>query len=322
LLCGPPEINRCCFDFSTVLLGKAHASSIAMTFGLLNIYKPAGQTSRWVVDRVQRLVKPAKAGHAGTLDPLATGVLMVCVGQATRLIEYVQQMPKRYRATFLLGRSSATEDTEGEITELENPPIPSRLEVETAAATFVGEIQQRPPAFSALKVAGQRAYKLARKGHAVELAPRPITIHWLQVMEYEYPQLTLELQCSSGTYVRSLGRDLAESLGSAAVMSKLKRTAIGKFRAEDAVDVTTLSRENLAQHLIPPSAAVNHLPVVQLNQAEVQTVFRGLFLALPAAADELPDAEFAAFDDCGNLAAILRRRRDGLLGPAMNFFPT
>jgi len=301
--------------------GSAHNIDVSNVFGLLNIYKPAGQTSRWVVDRVQRLVKPAKAGHAGTLDPLATGVLIVCVGQATRLIDYVQQMPKRYRATFMLGRSSATEDVEGKIIALENPPIPSRLEVEAAAAKFIGQIEQRPPIFSALKVSGQRAYKLARKGRTVELQPRPVTIHWLQVAEYEYPQLTLELQCSGGTYVRSLGRDLAEALGTAAVMSKLKRTAIGKFRAEEAVDVTTLSRENLAQHLLPPQTAVGHLPVIWLSQPEIDAISRGLFIARPAALNEPPGAEYAAFDGCGNLAAILHRRGDGLLGPVRNFPP-
>ncbi|HZZ29763.1 MAG TPA: tRNA pseudouridine(55) synthase TruB [Pirellulales bacterium] len=290
-------------------------------FGLLNIYKPAGKTSRWVVDQVQRLVKPAKAGHAGTLDPLATGVLMVCVGQATRLIDYVQQMPKRYRGTFLLGRSSPTEDTEGLVTELPNPPVPTRLEVETAAAKFIGEIEQRPPAFSALKVSGQRAYKLARKGQTVELQPRPVTIHWLQVMDYSYPELTLELQCSSGTYVRSLGRDLAESLGTAAIMSRLKRTAIGKFLAEDAVEASTLTQDNLGQHLLAPQSAVDHLSAITLDEAELQSIFRGLFIVRPASATEPPAAEFAALDGCGKLAAILHRRRDGLLGPVRNFLP-
>src|SRR5690606_6420881 len=139
-------------------------------FGLLNINKPVGQTSRWVVDRVQRLVRPAKAGHAGTLDPLASGVLVVCVGQATRLIDHVQQMPKRYRAEFLLGRTSDTEDTQGEVVELVDPPIPTHDAIIAAASQFVGEIMQRPPAYSALKVDGKRAYALARKGQAVELA--------------------------------------------------------------------------------------------------------------------------------------------------------
>src|SRR5580692_3948023 len=132
--------------------------------GLLNVLKPGGMTSRAVVDRVQRLVRPAKAGHAGTLDPLATGVLVVGIGFGTRLIEYVQRMPKRYRGTFLFGRQSPTEDVEGEIELLVDPPIPSRAAIEQAALLLTGEILQRPPSFSALKVAGQRAYDLARAG--------------------------------------------------------------------------------------------------------------------------------------------------------------
>jgi tRNA pseudouridine55 synthase len=291
----------------------------AMIFGLFDINKPPGVSSRWVVDRVQKIVRPAKAGHAGTLDPLATGVLVVCVGQATRLIDYVQQMPKRYRAEFLLGRNSPTEDIEGTVTELINPPIPSRNEIEKAAAKFVGEILQRPPAFSALKIEGKRAYKLARKGQAVELAPRPITVHWLEVVEYEYPRLTLDLQCSSGTYVRSLGRDLAESLGTAAVMSKLERTAIGKFTVEDAIDVKTLDRENLADYLLPPLRAVDRLPTVRLSESQLKSISQGLFIDWPVTVPEPPRAEFAALDDCGNLAAIVYRRSDGRLAPARNF---
>src|SRR5262249_26447014 len=163
----------------------------------------------------------------------------------TRLIDYVQQMPKRYQAVFLLGRSSPTEDIEGVVTELIDPPTPSLAEIESAAVKFVGVIQQRPPAFSALKVDGQRAYKLARRGQTVELQPRPITVYSLQVIDYAYPALTLNIQCSGGTYVRSLGRDLAESLGTSAVMSLLERTAIGSFHVAEAIDPAILRRDNL-----------------------------------------------------------------------------
>ena len=189
--------------------------------GLLNLNKPAGMTSRDVVNIVQRLSRPAKAGHAGTLDPLADGVLVVCVGSATRLIEYVQRMPKRYVGTFLLGRQSPTEDIEGEVTELPDAPVPTREQIEAAARRFVGRIEQRPPAFSALKIRGRPAYKLARQGKPVELAPRPVEIYRIEVKKYRYPELVLEIDCGGGTYVRSLGRDLAESLGTAAVMSAL-----------------------------------------------------------------------------------------------------
>ncbi|NOY30442.1 MAG: tRNA pseudouridine(55) synthase TruB, partial [Planctomycetes bacterium] len=185
-------------------------------FGILNLNKPIGWTSRDAVNRVQRLVRPAKAGHAGTLDPLATGVLVVCIGPATRLISYVQAMPKVYQATFLLGRTSDSDDIETEVRELASPPQPSREEIESKLPDFLGEIQQRPPAYSALKVNGQRAYKLAREGLAVQLEPRPVEIYELRVTGYNYPELKINLRCGSGTYVRSLGRDLAEALGTGA----------------------------------------------------------------------------------------------------------
>ena len=202
--------------------------------GLLNLNKPVGMTSRQAVNVVQRLAGPAKAGHAGTLDPLASGVLVVCVGGATRLIEYVQRMRKRYVGTFLLGRQSITEDTEGDVTELPDAPVPNWQEIEAAAQRFVGRIEQRPPAFSALKVQGRAAYKLARQGKPVVLVPRPVDIHRIEIQSYEYPELVLAVECGSGTYVRSLGRDLAETLGTAAVMSALVRTSIGSHRLEEA----------------------------------------------------------------------------------------
>ena len=145
-------------------------------------------------------------------------------------------MPKRYTATFLLGRQSSTEDMEGEVVELSHAPAPDREEIVAAARRFVGRIEQRPPAFSALKIRGRPAYKLARQGHAVALQPRPVEIYRIDVKSYQYPELVLEIDCSGGTYVRSLGRDLAESLGTAAVMSALVRTAIGRFLVREAVD--------------------------------------------------------------------------------------
>ena len=233
-------------------------------------------TSRQAVNVVQRLARPAKTGHAGTLDPLATGVLVVCVGGATRLIEYVQRMPKRYVGTFLLGRQSATEDVEGDVTELPDAPRPTREEIEAAAQRFVGRIQQRPPAFSALKVQGRPAYKLARRGKPVELAPRPVEIYRIELRAYQYPELILEIECGGGTYVRSLGRDLAESLGTAAVMSALVRTGIGRFSIEDAIDPRELTPDNWMAFLQPPLRAVEYLPRVQLSAEQAARIRNGL----------------------------------------------
>jgi tRNA pseudouridine55 synthase len=284
--------------------------------GILNVAKSAGITSRRVVDRVVRLVRPAKAGHAGTLDPLATGVLVVCVGQATRLIDYVQRMPKTYEGAFLLGRTSDTEDVEGVVVELSDPPRPTPGQIEGAFGRFLGTILQRPPAYSALKVEGKRAYDLARAGQEVELAPRPIEVHSIELLGYEYPELRLRIVCGSGTYIRSLGRDLAETLGTGAVMSALVRTAIGGFRLEDACDVETLDAAGLAEKLQPLRTAVEDLPSTELSEAELRTLNFGQAIARtgPAGVDE-----WIGYDIAGRLASILKPVGPGLWRAAHNF---
>ena len=288
--------------------------------GLLNLDKPSGTTSRRVVDQVLRFARPAKVGHAGTLDPLASGVLVVCVGGATRLVEYVQRMPKRYTATFLLGRQSPTEDVDAEVTELDSPIEPSRDQINQAAQALTGAIRQRPPAFSAIKVGGRRAYALAREGRQVELEPRTVTVYRLEVTGYDYPELRLEIECGSGTYVRSLGRDLAASLGTAAVMSALTRTAIGEFTLDDAVDPRRLSQETWTERLRPPLTAVASLPRVSLTGAELAAIRSGQAIPRPPAAPA-DAAEFAAVDPAGRLAAILAAAAAGgrqMLRPVRN----
>jgi tRNA pseudouridine55 synthase len=275
--------------------------------GILNLHKPAEMTSRQAVDLVQRLTRPARAGHAGTLDPLATGVLVVCVGAATRLIGYVQRMSKRYTGTFLLGRQSPTEDVESNVTELPDAPIPTREEIVAATGRFVGRIEQRPPAFSALKVAGRRAYKLARQGQQPQLAARPVKIYHIEVVTYQYPELILDVQCGSGTYIRSLGRDLAESLGSSAVMSALVRSSIGSFSLKEAVDPRSLNGDNLPQCFQPPLRAVEYLPRVHLSADEVTRLRYGLTIAWRAAdgAKHTEGEEIVALDSAGELVGIL-----------------
>lgn len=289
--------------------------------GLLNIAKPAGLTSRQVVDRVQRLVRPAKAGHAGTLDPLATGVLVVCVGQATRLIEYVQRMPKTYVAEFLLGRTSDTEDVEGAVVELVDPPVPTLDAIQSKIPTFLGTIQQRPPAYSALKVQGRRAYDMARAGEEFELAARPIEVYEIVLLGYEYPKLSLRIRCGSGTYIRSLGRDLAEALGTGAVMSALERTAIGVFESAEGVDADLLTSGNLDTYLRPPVLAVAQLPSIVVSAEERQNLTHGR--AIPrtdfAAADSAAPTELAALDEAGNLVALLAPLTRELWKPERNF---
>jgi tRNA pseudouridine55 synthase len=275
--------------------------------GLLVINKPSGMTSRRAVDLVAKLVRPAKTGHAGTLDPLASGVLVIAIGQATRLVEYVQAMQKSYMATFLLGRTSTTEDIEGEITQLA-ASVPSREQIDWAAAGLVGEILQRPPTYSALKVAGRRAYKLARAGQEVELAPRPVQIHAIEVTDYAYPHLALRIECGSGTYVRSLGRDLAEAVGSGAVMSALVRTAIGGFRLEHAVDPTSLALDSLQENLLASVLAIcGQMAERTVCEAEIAQLRNGLCVDLGAETG----SSIAALDFGGDLVAVLARQADG-----------
>jgi tRNA pseudouridine55 synthase len=258
-------------------------------------------------------VRPVKAGHAGTLDPLATGVLVVGLGSATRLVEYVQQFAKTYQATFLLGRSSDTEDVTGLVTELPNARAPSHAEITALLPRFLGTIQQRPPAYSALKVDGQRAYKMARRGDDVQLAARPIVIHSLEIVRYECPELELLVRCGSGTYIRSLGRDLAEALGDAAVMSQLRRLEIGPFRVEEGVQLGDLTLDLIHERLLPPVLAVSALPHVIVSDVETDRLVKGQPIHNSAdrqrtnwPSETQPRQEIAAISERGNLVAILQ----------------
>ncbi len=286
--------------------------------GVLNLNKPAGVTSRDVVNVVQRLAgRKTRVGHAGTLDPLARGVLVVPVGPATRLIEYVQQMPKTYRAEFLLGCHSDTEDTEGGVTQLDSPRVPSQELIRAALPQFTGKILQRPPVYSALKVNGKRAYDLARKGKQVELKPREIDVYRLKLDQYDYPKLGLTIECGSGTYVRSLGRDLAESLGTAAVMSALERTAIGPFCVKEAVDPDSLTQGNWGDSLLPPVLAVSHLAKLTLKDEAVHRIQNGLTIVRPREID--PETDTVALDQGGGLIGILTGGARGELKTKRNF---
>ena len=273
-----------------------------------------------MVNRVYGLVRPAKAGHAGTLDPLATGVLVVAVGSATRLIQYSHRLPKRYQATFLLGQRSASDDVETEAEILTEAPVPDRSQIEQVLLEFLGDIQQVPPAYAAVKVKGQRAYKLARRGENVEMKPRGVTIHDLSVARYAYPELVLDIECSSGTYVRSLGRDIAVRLGTGAVMSALLRTAIGSLRVADAADVDQLEGR-LDELLQSPLPLVSALSEVKLTAAELEKLHNGLNInveasRLPAVP---PGSELVGIGREGQIASILQYMEHRILKPLCNF---
>jgi tRNA pseudouridine55 synthase len=297
-------------------------------FGILSINKPVGCTSRDVVDRVERVVCPAKAGHAGTLDPLASGVLVICVGKATRLIQYVQQMRKQYWATFLLGHQSETDDAEGEVRALSDAHIPDRVQLDQVLPSFLGEIQQRPPAYSAIKLGGRRAYQLARQGKSPELAARAVMVYSIRVERYDYPELELAIECGSGTYIRALGRDLAAALGTAAVMTALRRTAIGQFRVDDALALEGLSPESLPLVLQSPLNAVADLPRLTLSEAELIEIRHGRPIKWPQPGNHahggIPSIgwksmdEWAAVDANQQLVALLQEKRAGELWPKHN----
>ncbi len=302
--------------------------------GILNINKPIGKTSRAVVDTVNRLLRERglqrgtlpKVGHAGTLDPLATGVLVVCVGDATRLIELVQSRPKEYLGTFLLGCRSNTDDVTGQVTEGDRARAATitREELDEALAPFRGRIEQVPPAFSAVRVAGQRAYKLARRGDEVALQPKTVEVHRLDVARFEPPELTLDIECGSGTYIRSIGRDLGERLGCGAVMSALSRTRIGPFELSQAIPFDQLRADSLAERLLPCSVAAAHLPAYVCDAEDASKLKHGLGL-IPRESSWLrmsdPHPEsFALIDADGTLLAIGGwDRRVPELRPRVNF---
>jgi tRNA pseudouridine55 synthase len=216
--------------------------------GLLNVCKPRGFTSHDVVAVVRRTLGTRRVGHAGTLDPLAEGVLPVCVGRYTRLVDLIGDTEKGYYAELELGARTTTDDAEGEV--VEHRPVPGRTaeRLDADLDRFRGEILQVPPAFSAIKVAGRRAYDLARRGDAPELKARPVTIHRLEVVSWALPRLTLLVACSKGTYIRSLARDLGEVLGCGAHLTRLVRLWVGSFGLETAVSLDEIAAASASGH--------------------------------------------------------------------------
>ncbi|MHB1557132.1 MAG: tRNA pseudouridine(55) synthase TruB [Isosphaeraceae bacterium] len=271
--------------------------------GLLVVDKPRGITSRAAVDRVVRLVgRGTRVGHAGTLDPLASGVLVVLIGAATRLVEEVQRMPKTYRTVVRLGARSDTLDADGRIEPVPEPRRPEPAEIAGAVAPLVGEVDQVPPEFSALKVGGRRAYDLARAGQSVELAPRRVRIDRIEVVRYDWPELELEIDCGTGTYIRSIARDVGEALGCGGLVDMLIRTRIGPFRIEDAVDPSRLTVESFPGLLRPPIEAVAGLRRRVLEAGEVDAVASGCRFPVCGAVET--GGPVALVDPRGRLVAL------------------
>jgi tRNA pseudouridine55 synthase len=291
----------------------AHPRRPAGPDGLLVLDKPGGLTSRAALDRALRwFPRGTRAGHTGTLDPLATGVLVFCLGAATRLAEYVQAMPKTYRAGLRLGARSDTDDADGTVTPADGAAPPVRAALEAALAGFVGYVEQVPPAFSAALVEGRRAYDLARRGQDVALAARRVDIHGIDVLAFDYPRLELEVRCGKGTYVRALARDLGERLGCGAYVETLRRTRVGPFSVDDALTLD-VDPEAARARVLPVEMAVAELSRVELPPPDAERLARGQAVPLPGAAA----GEVAVFDAAGRLVAVGRADpAGGVLRPA------
>jgi tRNA pseudouridine55 synthase len=247
--------------------------------GALVVDKPVGMTSHDVVQAIRNGTGLRRAGHTGTLDPRASGVLVILVGPAVRLSEYVSASDKRYQAIIRLGGSTDTFDGEGKVTLSKDPVSVTETQFEEALQTFVGEIEQTPPPYSAVKVQGRKAYEMAREGEEVDLAPRKITVHHLEVLEWAPPEVVIDVHCSSGTYVRSLANDLGVMLGCGAYLVGLRRTKSGRFSLRDSVPLRKLQEAftagNWYQYLIPAAEALGDWPAIELNPDEVEGVRHG-----------------------------------------------
>jgi tRNA pseudouridine55 synthase len=253
--------------------------------GILNIDKPGGITSYRVVSLVKRLSGERRVGHAGTLDPLATGVLPVCLGQATRIVEFLADAAKTYRADIELGVTTDTYDASGAVTRREDPAGIRYEDVESALASFRGLIRQTPPMYSAVRHQGKKLYELARAGITVERKSRPVTIHRLVILDFQPLLVTIEVECGKGTYIRSLAHDLGQVLGCGASLKSLVRLSYGPFHIENAVSVPQLEdafRHGHWEHLVHPADSVlSAWPAVAVDEATAQAIRNGAPVALP-----------------------------------------
>lgn len=247
--------------------------------GILNINKPTGMTSHDVVGKVRKLLGQRRVGHAGTLDPGASGVLPVCVGQATRVAEYLSESGKAYRATLVFGIVTDTYDAEGAVVRKTNAAALTRAQIEALLPSFLGSQMQAPPRYSAIKLAGQPAYKRARAGEEVMLAARPITISRLEIVDWQPPTLTLDIECSKGTYIRSLAYDLGERSGYGAYLGGLVRTRSGPFALSESVTLEQLAeaveRNDVRRYLHAPEKALEYAPALVLDTETAARIRHG-----------------------------------------------
>ncbi|MBI3911864.1 MAG: tRNA pseudouridine(55) synthase TruB [Armatimonadetes bacterium] len=294
--------------------------------GVLNVDKPTGMTSHDVVAAARRALGIRRVGHSGTLDPAATGVLLLCLGPATRLVEYLHALPKTYVAQAMLGIATDTQDVSGQVVAEADASAVTETLVREALGRFQGEIWQTPPMVSALKVGGRRLYERARAGEEVPREPRRVTIHSLSLDRFEPgPRacLWLTVTCSSGTYIRTLVDDLGRALSCGATLVSLRRTAIGQFRVKDAVRLADLgalaASSELAARVVPLAAALAHLSAITLPPAASARVRHGEPIPAPP---DCPPGPFRLLDESGDLLAVaepLRQATRWLLVPRKVF---
>ncbi|HOU23105.1 MAG TPA: tRNA pseudouridine(55) synthase TruB [Anaerolineae bacterium] len=288
--------------------------------GILNINKPEGLSSHDVVYRVRRITGQRKVGHAGTLDPLATGVLLLCLGRATRVSSYLMSGVKTYQATIRLGIETETYDREGRVVS-EAPVDVQQDEIARVLTKLTGSVEQTPPMYSALKRDGTPLYKLARRGETVELAPRLVEISSLRLVSWQAPELQVEVQCGKGTYIRSLAHEIGARLGCGAHLTGLTRTACGPFRLEQAVTLEQLTEAFAAgvgeSLLLPSDTALEALPAVHLDQAATDALANGRKIAPSQAGAGLAAGTSLAraYDPQGRLLALIKPDDEGYWWP-------
>jgi len=279
--------------------------------GFINIDKPLGITSHDVVARLRRITRIKRIGHAGTLDPAASGVLVVAIGHATRLIEYVQDdTHKTYQARIMLGSATDSDDATGAV--IAESPVPTLTQdtIESVLKTLTGDIMQVPPKVSALHVDGQRMYDLARQGKAPDLPARPVTIYAITLTSWDTQMIEINVTCGKGTYIRSLARDIGLMLGTHGHLSTLRRTHVGAFAVADALPLDTLTIEQVRAHLVAPLDAIHHLTKLMIDDEQVRRVRNGLPLN---SADTDNDA--VALCDANNQLVAIARRTNGQIAP-------
>ena len=276
--------------------------------GIFNINKPTGMTSHDVVARIRKLLKQKRVGHAGTLDPAASGVLPICLGQATRVAEYLSESGKAYRAEINFGMVTDTYDSEGTVIRTSSTEHLSLPQIEEALSHFTGPQMQLPPSYSAIKLQGQPAYKRVRAGEEVLLDPRPIVIYQLNIIAWHPPRLVLDIECSKGTYIRSLAYDLGEYVHCGAYLDKLVRTRSGPFPLSESITLEQLAEATTIEaYLYPPDKVLQDYPILMLDAATAERVRHGNAFNYV----EQPESESAqlarVYDEAGHFLAIAER---------------